>query len=211
MNVQVMRNMKRPIIIGLTGSIGMGKSAVAKMFEAEGVAVFDADAAVHALQASGSPLLAAIETAFPDSTNETGVDRAALGAMVFGQKEKLAQLEAIIHPAVAAQREAFLATHKLADIVVFDIPLLFEKGGAEKVDKVVVVSAPAPIQRERVLARRGMTESKFESILKLQMPDAEKRKRADFVIDTGINLAQTVANISKLVKSLRLPLAPSQK
>ena len=202
---------KRPLIIGLTGSIGMGKSAVAKMFEGEGVAVFDADAAVHALQAPGSALLPAIELAFPGSTGAYGVDRAVLGAMVFGEKAELAKLEAIIHPAVAAERAAFLAAHAEDDIVVFDIPLLFEKGGADKVDKIVVVSAPESVQRSRVLARADMTVEKFESILKLQMPDSEKRKRADFVIDTGISLAQTAANIGKLVKSLRAPLAHLSK
>ena len=202
---------KRPLIIGLTGSIGMGKSAVAKMFEDEGVAVFDADAAVHALQGPGSALLPTIELAFPGSTGAHGVDRAALGAMVFGEKAELAKLEAIIHPAVAAERAAFLAAHAEDDIVVFDSPLLFEKGGADKVDKIVVVSAPESVQRSRVLARADMTVEKFESILKLQMPDSEKRKRADFVIDTGISLAQTAANIGKLVKSLRAPLAHLSK
>ena len=203
--------MIRPLIIGLTGSIGMGKSAVAKMFEEEGVAVFDADAAVHALQGPGGASLAAIELAFRGSTGAHGVDRATLGAMVFGDKVKLAKLEAIIHPAVAAQRAAFLAAHAEDDIVVFDVPLLFEKGGADKVDKIVVVSAPLEVQRQRVLARAGMTESKFESILKLQMADSEKRKRADYVIETGISLAQTAANICKLVKSLRAPLAHLSK
>jgi dephospho-CoA kinase len=202
---------KRPVIIGLTGSIGMGKSAVAKMFEGQGVPVFDADAAVHRLQGPGGALLTQIESAFPGSSGPHGVDRVKLGAMVLHDKDKLAKLESIIHPAVASERVAFLEAHAQDDLVVFDIPLLFEKGGAKKVDVIVVVSAPADVQRARVLARTGMTESKFEHILKLQMPDEEKRARADHVIDTGTTLAQTSANIEKLVHYLRSPLAHQDK
>jgi dephospho-CoA kinase len=202
---------KRPVIIGLTGSIGMGKSAVAKMFEEEGVPVFDADAAVHRLQGPGGALLTQIESAFPGSTGSQGVDRAALGAMVLHDKDQLEKLESIIHPAVADERAAFLEAHAQDDLVVFDIPLLFEKGGAKNVDIIVVVSAPTDVQRARVLARPGMTESKFEHILKLQMPDVEKRRLADHVIDTGTSLAQTSANIEKLVHSLRSPLAHRDK
>jgi dephospho-CoA kinase len=202
---------KHPLIIGLTGSIGMGKSTVAAMFEAEGVAVFDADAAVHRLQAKGGAILPQIEAAFPGTTHDNGADRAALGALVLGDKKKLAVLEAIIHPAVAKERATFFAAHAQDDMVVFDIPLLFEKGGAKNVDVIVVVSAPATVQRERVLARPGMTALKFENILKLQMPDEAKRAQADYVIDTGCSLAQTSMYIQKLVQSLRSPLAQPDK
>ncbi len=187
----------------------MGKSAVAAMFEDEGIAVFDADAAVHRLQGPKGALLPQIEAAFPGTTGPAGVDRAVLGAAVFDNPAKLKALEAIVHPAVARERAQFLQDHQGADLLVFDIPLLFEKGGADAVDTVVVVSALEQIQRERVLARPGMTESKFQSILKHQILDAEKRARADYVIDTGVPIAQTAANIRKLVQSLRSPLAHS--
>jgi len=193
----------RPHIIGLTGSIGMGKSAVAAMFAGLGVPVFDADAVVHGLQGPGGALLAPIEAAFPGTTGPGGVDRAKLGAAVFGDPERLAVLERIVHPAVAALRRQFLADHAGAPLVVFDIPLLFEKGGWERVDAVVVVSASAEAQRARVLARPGMTEEKFRQILALQVPDAEKRARADHVIDTGTSLAETRHAVQALVHRLR--------
>jgi len=199
--------MNTPLIIGLTGSIGMGKSAVAAMFADEGVPVFDADAAVHDMQKAGGELVAEIEAAFPGTTSVDGVDRKALGAAVFGNRDQLAKLESLIHPAVAERRKAFLASHKDADMVVFDIPLLFEKGGQAGVDVTVVVSAPASDQRARVLARPGMVPEKFEQILKLQMPDADKRARADYVIDTGQDIAATREDIRSLVKKLRLGLA----
>jgi dephospho-CoA kinase len=199
--------MKKPMIIGLTGSIGMGKSAVAAMFADEGVPVFDADATVHDLQKAGGALVPAIESAFPGTTGENGVDRKALGAAVFGNRERLALLETIIHPAVAERRKAFLASHQGADMILFDIPLLFEKGGQAGVDTVVVVSAPALVQRERVLARPNMTPDKFEHILALQMNDADKRARADHVIDTGKDINDTRADVRALVKKLRLGLA----
>ena len=192
-----------PLIIGLTGSIGMGKSTVAAMFEAAGVPVFDADAEVRAMQGPGGALVPAIEKAFPGSTDENGVARDKLGALVFGDPEKLARLEAIVHPAVAARREAFLIEHVGAPIVVFDIPLLFEKGGADAVDKVIVVSAPAETQRMRVLARPGMTEDKFAHILELQVPDSQKRARADHVIDTGTTLEKTEDAVIALIAELR--------
>ncbi len=195
--------MTRPLIIGLTGSIGMGKSTVAAMFEAAGVPVFDADAEVRAMQGPGGELLPAIEEAFPGSTDETGVLRETLGAKVFGDSTTLARLEAIVHPAVARKRAAFLIEHAGVPIVVFDIPLLFEKGGAEYVDRVVVVSAPMEQQRRRVLARPGMTEEKFAHILGLQVPDAEKRSRADHVIDTGTTLAVTEDAVIALIDELR--------
>jgi dephospho-CoA kinase len=199
--------MSGPHIIGLTGSIGMGKSTVAAMFADEGVPVFDADATVHDLQKAGGALVPAIESAFPGTTGVDGVDRKALGAAVFGDKDKLAKLESIIHPAVAEQRIAFLKDHAEADMVLFDIPLLFEKGGHKGVDSIVVVSSPYTVQRERVLARPGMTAEKFDQIYALQMNDADKRARADYVIETGHSLEETRRNVRELVKKLRAGLA----
>ena len=203
--------MSRPLIIGLTGSIAMGKSTVAQMLKDEGVPVFDADAVVHILQGPGGALVDEIEATFPGTTGPAGVNRQALGAAVLGNPAKLAQLEAIVHPAVAAMRNAFLADNAEQPILVFDIPLLFEKGGNTSVEHVVVVSAPADQQRERALARLGMTAEKFEHILKLQMPDAEKRKRAGTVIDTGLSIAETHGQVKALVKNLRASLAQSDK
>ncbi len=194
--------MTHPRIIGLTGSIGMGKSTVAEMFERHGVPVFDADAEVRRMQRAGGELIEPIEAAFPGSTGPEGVKREALGAQVFGDKEALARLEAIVHPAVAAKRAEFMIEHGGAPMVVFDIPLLFEKGGHESVDTVIVVSAPAEVQRARVLARDGMTPEKFAHILSLQTPDAEKRARADHVIDTGVSLAETEAAVARLIQQL---------
>lgn len=193
---------RRPFILGLTGSIGMGKSAVAAMFRAFGVPVFDADGAVHELQGPGGALLPAIEAAFPGTTGPAGVDRPRLGAAVFGDAEKLRRLEAIVHPMVGAMRARFLRDNAEEPLVVFDIPLLFEKGAAG-VDAVAVVSAPAEVQRARVLARPGMTAEKFEQILALQVPDAEKRARADHVIDTGTALDETRAAVRRLIDALR--------
>jgi len=193
---------RRPFRIGLTGSIGMGKSAVAAMFAGLGVPVFDADAAVHRLQGPGGALLGPIEAAFPGTTGPQGVDRAKLGAAVFGNPEALKRLEAIVHPAVAALRQGFLEEHAGVPLVVFDIPLLFETGGWEQVDTIVVVSANAEAQRARVLARPGMSEEKFERILGLQVPDAEKRARADHVIDTGTSLAETRHAVQALIHRL---------
>ena len=190
-----------PFILGLTGSIGMGKSAVAQMLADEGVPIFDADAEVHRLQGPGGVLLPMIEAQFPGTTGPQGVDRAKLGAAVFGNPEALARLEAIIHPMVGAARMQFLRANAEAPLVVFDIPLLFEKGSAT-VDAVAVVSAPAQAQRERVLARPGMSEEKFAKILALQMPDQEKRARADYVIDTGCSLEETRAAVKALVARL---------
>ncbi len=192
-----------PLVVGLTGSIGMGKSTVAAMLREEGVPVFDADAAVHALQGPGGALLDAIEVRFPGSTGPAGVDRAVLGARVFEDPAALADLEGIVHPAVARAQRDFLDTHSDAPFVVLDIPLLFEKGGAALVDRVVVVSASAEIQRDRVLARPGMSPEKFSDILALQTPDSEKRQRADHVIDTGVPLAATRRAIVVLVDALR--------
>ena len=194
--------MMRPLIIGLTGSIGMGKSTVAGMFDALGVPVFDADAEVRAMQGPDGALLSRIEEAFPGSTGPAGVDRAALGQQVFGNPAELARLEAIIHPAVGRRRAAFLADHADAPILVFDLPVVFEKGGEDAVDRVVVVSAPAAMQRERVLARDGMTQEKFEQILSIQTPDSEKRQRAHHVIDTGVSLDETRNAVAALVEEL---------
>jgi dephospho-CoA kinase len=202
---------KRPVVIGLTGSIGMGKSTVAQMFKDAGVAVFDADAAVHRMQAADGLLVPAIEAAFPGATNTGGVDRQKLGAAVLGDKAKLALLESIIHPAVAAERAVFFKTHHQDDLVVFDIPLLFEKGGVDAVDTVIVVSAPTDVQRERVLARPGMTGEKFEQILKLQTPDAEKRARANYVIDTSGEFSATRQQVQNILKNLYAGLAHQKK
>ena len=191
--------MTKPFILGLTGSIGMGKSAVAAMFRGLGVPVFDADAAVHELQGPGGACVAAIERAFPGTTGPDGVNRQKLGAAVFGNIAALAQLEAIVHPEVAALRSVFLADNAAAPLIVFDIPLLFEKTGNHGLDAVAVVSAPAEQQRQRVLARPGMTAERFAQILALQVPDAEKRARADFVIDTGVTLAETRHAVQRLV------------
>lgn len=180
----------------------MGKSAVAGMFANLGVPVFDADAEVRRMQGRGGPLLAAIEAEFPGVTGPEGVDRARLGELVFGNDVALARLEAIVHPAVRAAQAAFLMEHAGAPLIVFDIPLLFEKGRVDEVDAVLVVSAPADVQRRRVLARTGMNPDRFAEILALQMPDAEKRARADFVIDTGASLQQTRAAVSELAGKL---------
>ena len=195
--------MSRSHVIGLTGSIGMGKSTVAAMFRDEGVPVFDADAEVRALQGPEGALLPAIEAPFPGTTGPAGVDRDALGKAVFGDKDALARLEAIVHPAVAEKRAAFLAEHADWPLLLFDIPLLFEKGGSETVDSVVVVSAPPEDQKRRVLARPGMTDGKFAQILALQLPDADKRARADHIIDTGFPLEDTRAQVRALVAQLR--------
>lgn len=195
--------MTRPFSLGLTGSIGMGKSAVAAMFGELGVPVFDADAAVHRLQGPGGALLPQIEAAFPGSTDAQGVKRADLGVRVFGKPEELGKLEAIVHPVVHAMRQVFLLEHDHDPLIVFDIPLLYERGGADRLDAVAVVSAPADTQRERVLARPGMTPERFAHILGLQVPDAEKRARANFVIDTGVPFSQTRAQVVALVAQLR--------
>lgn len=191
------------IVIGLTGSIGMGKSTVAQMFRREGVPVFDADAEVHRLQGPSGLLVAAIEALHPGTTNAAGVDRGRLGQAVLGDKAALARLERLIHPAVGKAQRDFLRRHRARPIVVLDIPLLFEKGGWRRADAVAVVSAPAWIQRRRVLARAGMTPAKLARIRHLQTPDPEKRRRADFVIETGTTRTETAAQIRKLIACLR--------
>lgn len=190
------------IILGLTGSIGMGKSTAAKMFVEAGVPVHDSDEAVHRLYAGSAALL--VEAEFPGTVVDGAVDRALLGKRVIGDAMALKKLEAIIHPLVRADADAFVARHRAANapLVVLDIPLLFETGGRDRVDKVVVVSAPAKIQRERVLARPGMSEEKLASILARQVPDAEKRKQADFIIDTGQTFDTTRAAVARIIVEL---------
>ena len=190
------------ITLGLTGSIGMGKSTVAAMFAEEGVPVFDADAAVHRLQGPEGALVSAIEAEFPGTTSLAGVDRSALAERVLGAPERLRRLEALVHPAVAREREAFLAAHADAPLVVLDIPLLFEAGSWGQVDRIGVVSAPADAQRERALARPGMTAEKLARILARQMPDEQKRARADFVIPTGCSLEETKASVRRIIACL---------
>lgn len=193
------------IILGLTGSIGMGKSTTSQMFQAEGVPVYDSDAAVHALYASGGAAVAPVQAAFPGVVIDGAIDRTRLSAAVMGNSEALAVLESIVHPLVGAHRIGFFedAQAQGADVVVLDIPLLFETGGEKKVDKVVVVSAPADVQRQRVLARPGMDVAKFEAILARQTPDAEKRARADFVIDTGQGLDAARQQVRDILTRLR--------
>jgi len=180
----------------------MGKSTVAAMFAEEGVPVFDADAAVHRLQGPEGALVAKIETAFPGTTGAGGVDRTALAERVLGAPEELRRLEALVHPAVAREREAFLAAHAAAPLVLLDIPLLFEAGGWDQVDKIAVVSAPSEIQRARVLARPGMSAEKLDRILARQLPDAEKTARADFVIPTETSLDETRASVRRIIACL---------
>lgn len=190
------------IVLGLTGSIGMGKSTVARMFADAGIPIFDADAAVHHLQGPEGRLVAEIESHFPGTTGAAGVDRTNLAERVLGDAQALQRLESLVHPAVAEERRAFLQKHASAPLVLLDIPLLFEKGGAGQVDKIAVVSAPANVQRARVLARPGMTAEKFARILALQMPDAEKRARADFVIPTGGSLDETRDSVRRIIACL---------
>ena len=190
------------IRIAITGSIGMGKSTVAKMFERAGVPVFDADAVVRVLQGPGGALVERIAAAFPGTAKDGVLDRDALAKVVLEDPALLASLESIVHPAVRDARAAFIAAHKDASALLFDIPLLFETGGDKDFDKVVVVSAPPDIQRERVLKRPGMSAEKFEAILERQMPDAEKRPRADFVIDTGGDLSTTEAQVRDIIACL---------
>lgn len=190
------------IVLGLTGSIGMGKSTVARMFAAEGVPVFDADATVRRLQGPGGALVDVIEAAFPGSTGPDGVKREVLAEKVLADRAVLKQLEAIVHPSVAEARQAFLAEHAAAPLVVLDIPLLFETGGDKYVDKVAVVSADPDIQQMRTLERPGMTPEKFARILIQQTPDAEKRKRADFVIPTDVEMDETRESVRRIVACL---------
>lgn len=190
------------IRIALTGSIGMGKSTVAAMAAEAGIPVFDADAEVRAMQGYGGKLVDQIEVRFPGTTHDGSVDRDLLSARVLGDRDQLAALEIIVHPAVAERRVRFIDDHRDAPALLFDIPLLFETNGQAAFDKVIVVSAPADVQRARVLARPGMTEAKFEQILRRQTDDATKRERADFVIDTGGSFEQTRAQLDDILTCL---------
>ena len=193
--------------LALTGSIGMGKSTVAAIFVDAGIPLFDADAEVRRLQGPGGALVSKIAERWPDSIVNGAIDRDRLGARVLADRDELAALEVIVHPAVQAARERFLADHRHAPALLFDIPLLFETGGQTTFDKVIVVFAPAAVQRERVLARPGMTPAKLDSILSRQLPDADKRARADFVIDTGVTLDETRAAVAEVLTTLGLSSA----
>lgn len=191
-------------MLAITGSIGMGKSTVANMFEHAGIPVFDADAVVRKLQASDPKLIAAIGARFPGTVRDGILDREALARAVLGIPLELKELEAIVHPEVQAARTRFIEDHKDAPALLFDIPLLFETGGERAFDTVIVVSAPADVQRERVLGRPGMTPDKLDAILARQMPDEEKRKRADFVVDTGVDRSTTQRQVSEILYCLGL-------
>lgn len=192
------------ILVGLTGSIGMGKSTTAHMFAEAGAHAYDADAEVHRLYTQDAAAIAKVEAAFPGVTVDGVVDRGRLGQRVLGNPEALARLNAIVWPLMGEARAAFLAKARAeAEVAVLDIPLLFETGGERNVDATVVVSAPADLQRERVLARPGMTPEKFAAILAVQMPDLEKRARADFVVDTSLGLEAAKARVDDIMAVLR--------
>ncbi|WP_411287430.1 dephospho-CoA kinase [Phenylobacterium sp.] len=193
------------IVVGLTGSIGMGKSTTAAMFRDAGVPVYDADAAVHALYAQGGAAVGPVGEAFPGAVKDGAVDREALRQAVLGNPAALKRLNAVVHPLVGRDRVGFFeqATAAGADLVVLDIPLLFETGGHANVDVVVVASAPAAMQRARVLAREGMTPERLDAILAQQTPDAEKRARADFVVDTSAGLDAARGQVAAIITALR--------
>jgi dephospho-CoA kinase len=192
------------IKLALTGSIGMGKSTVARMFEAAGVPVFDADAVVRRLQVEDAELIARIGARFAHTVEHGRLDRDALAAQVLGRPDELAALEVLVHPAVHAERARFLLANQDRPALLFDIPLLFETHGETAFDKVIVVSAPADDQRRRVLGRPGMTEARLEAILERQLDDQEKRRRADFVIDTGGSLSTTERQVGEVLACLGL-------
>ena len=193
------------IRIALTGSIGMGKSTVAKMFERAGIPVFDADAVVRQLQGPGGALVERIGARFPGTVEGAVLDRGKLAKAVLANADEIAALEAIVHPAVREARQDFIEQNRAAPALIFEIPLLFETEGEGEFDKVIVVSAPATIQRERVLGREGMNEAKFAAMLARQMPDSEKRRRADFVIDTGADLSTTERQVRDILACLGIP------
>ncbi len=197
--------MKFPVIVGLTGSIGMGKSTAAAMFRHLRVPVFDADATVHKLLAKGGEAVDPIEEAFPGVVTDGAVDRGALGKRVFGDREALRRLERIVHPLVYAAERRFIAKarRQRLPIIVRDVPLLFETGGDKRCDFTVVVSAPPWIQEQRVLARPGMTREKFLAIRRQQMPDVEKRRRADFVVPSGQGRGLTRRCVTRIVRRIR--------
>jgi dephospho-CoA kinase len=195
------------IKVALTGSIGMGKSTVARMFASAGVPVFDADAVVRQLQGPGGALIESIGELFPGCVRSGTLDRECLAQIVLADRSKLTVLEKIVHPAVRDWRNAFVEKHRDSPTLIFEIPLLFETAGEKEFDKVIVVSAPADVQRARVLARQGMSPAKLDSILARQTPDEEKRRRADFVIDTGTDLSTTEAQVRDILACLRLAAA----
>ena len=195
------------IKVALTGSIGMGKSTVARMFADAGVPVFDADAVVRQLQGPGGALIERIGELFPGCVRSGTLDRECLAQIVLADRSKLALLENIVHPAVREWRDVFIEKHRESPALIFEIPLLFETGSEKEFDKVVVVSAPPDVQRARVLGRQGMTSARLDSILARQMPDEEKRRRADFVIDTGADLSTTEAQVRDILVGLGLAAA----
>jgi len=196
-------------IIGLTGSIGMGKSTTAAMFREAGIPVYDADAAVHAAYAVGGVAVGPVGEAFPGTVSEGRVDRESLRQQVLGNPDAMAKLNSIVHPLIGKSRaDAFAAaTASGADMIVLDVPLIYETGGDKNMDAVIVVSAPPEMQRERVLAREGMSPERLDAILAQQVPDAEKRKRADYVIDTGKGLEAARAQVTEVISALRAPAA----
>jgi dephospho-CoA kinase len=193
------------IVLGLTGSIGMGKTTAARMLRRMGLPLHDADRAVHRLLAKGGAAVAAVEAAFPGVVADGAVDRERLAGQVFEDRAALKRLEGILHPAVHRATRAFLGRHVRAGrpLVVLDIPLLFETGGEANCDAVAVVTAPPFVQRDRVMGRRGMTAARFQAILAKQMPDREKRRRADFVVHTGLSKAETLRQLRAIVTLLR--------
>jgi dephospho-CoA kinase len=195
----------RPLVVGLTGSIGMGKTETAGMFARLGIPVHDADAAVHRLYEPGGAAVPAIAEAFPDCVQRGRVDRVRLASRVRGDKATFARLEAIVHPLVAEEQRAFIerAAERGADVVVLDVPLLFESGSHAHMDAVVVVSAPAEVQRARVLRRPGMSEEQLDQILERQMPDVDKRARAHFVVETDKGLRHACEQVESIVSALR--------
>jgi dephospho-CoA kinase len=195
------------ILLGLTGSIGMGKTTTAALFEAEGARVHDSDAAVHALYAPGGAAAAPVEAAFPGVTRDGAVDREALARRLSNDPAALRRLERLVHPLVAADRDAFLARARAegAKVAVLDVPLLFEAGFADAVDAVVVASASAAVQRARVMDRPGMTAERLEALMSRQMPDAEKRARADFVVDTGQGLEHARVQVRQILATVLDP------
>jgi dephospho-CoA kinase len=191
------------IVLGLTGSIGMGKTTTAALFREAGVPVYDADAAVHALYAAGGAAVAPVDAAFPGVVVAGAIDRGRLSERITADPAALARLEAIVHPLLAAERAAFMESVKDADVVVLDIPLLFETHAEGLVQAVVVVSAPQEVQRSRVLSRAGMSEDKFAALLARQTPDAEKRRRADFVIETDAGIEAAAERVSEILAAVR--------
>ncbi|MFN3625082.1 MAG: dephospho-CoA kinase [Hyphomicrobium sp.] len=192
------------LIVGLTGSIGMGKSTAAAYLRERGLPVFDADAEVHRLYARGK-VVERIERAFPGTTTQDGVDRARLSAALIAHPERLRELEAIVHPSVREAERSFLRAEarRGTQIAVLEIPLLLEVGADKLVDAVIVMSAPAEIQRERMLKRPGMTKEKLDSLIARQMPDAEKRAKADFVVDTGNGIEASQAHLDRIIAALQ--------